>query len=117
VGVFWGDHVRREPAANAIGLYKEIDDSRGGSGFSFAALAADRAGTLFGERLIGRSSQLDAALAGPLTDADLLPSLSAFPEGFSAAEFKAQFGDRDSPAYRRLNDEIERRLAELPLYR
>jgi len=106
-----------EPAANAIGLYKEIDDSRGGSGFSFADLAADRAGTLFGERLIGRSSQLDAALAGPLTDADLLPSLSAFPEGFSAAEFKAQFGDRDSPAYRRLNDEIERRLAELPLYR
>lgn len=106
-----------EPAANAIGLYKEIDDSRGGSGFSFADLAADRAGTRFGERLIGDSSRVDAALAGALTDGDLLPPLAALPEGFSSTEFKAHFGDRDSPAYRRLSDEIERRLDELPLYR
>ncbi|HEX7234514.1 MAG TPA: hypothetical protein VF243_04520, partial [Nitrosospira sp.] len=31
--------------ADAIGLYKEIEDSRSGSGFSFNDLAADRAGT------------------------------------------------------------------------
>ncbi|HQU63337.1 MAG TPA: hypothetical protein PKY85_09350, partial [Nitrosomonas sp.] len=31
--------------SNAIGLYKEIDDARNGSGFSFNDIAADRAGT------------------------------------------------------------------------
>ena len=35
--------------ADFIGLYKEIDDARRGSGFSFADLAADRAGTRLGQ--------------------------------------------------------------------
>ncbi len=34
--------------SQAIGLFKEIDDSRGGSGFSFVDLLADRVGTRFG---------------------------------------------------------------------
>ena len=33
------------PLSDAIGLYKEVDDSRRGSGFSFNDIAADRAGT------------------------------------------------------------------------
>ena len=37
------------PLSDAVGLYKELEDSRGGSGFSFNDLAADRAGTRFGE--------------------------------------------------------------------
>ena len=37
------------PLSDAIGLYREVDDSRRGSGFSFADIAADRAGTVFGE--------------------------------------------------------------------
>jgi hypothetical protein len=36
------------PLADAVGVYKEIEDSRGGSGFSFNDIAADRAGTRFG---------------------------------------------------------------------
>ena len=37
------------PFADAVGVYKEVDDSRRGSGFSFADIAADRAGARFGE--------------------------------------------------------------------
>jgi len=106
-----------EPAANAIGLYKEIDDSNGGSGFSFADLAADRAGTRFGELIVENSPRLTSLLTAKVRDDDLLPSLQAFPEGYSADEFKAIFGNRDTPAYQRLSEEIERRLDKLPLYR
>jgi hypothetical protein len=37
--------------SQAIGLYKEMLDSRGGSGFSFTDMAANLAGTRFGEAL------------------------------------------------------------------
>jgi hypothetical protein len=35
--------------SDAVGLFKEVRDARKGSGFSFVDLAADRAGTRFGE--------------------------------------------------------------------
>jgi hypothetical protein len=41
------------PLADAVGLYKEVDDARVGSGFSFNDIAADRAGTRFGEFAAG----------------------------------------------------------------
>jgi uncharacterized protein YfiM (DUF2279 family) len=106
-----------EPAANAIGLYKEVEDARGGSGFSFADLAADRAGTRFGELVAEGSPRLDVALRGSLGDSDLAPSLDGLPEALSEAEFQRRYGGRDNPAYRQLLAEIERRLAALPLYR
>ncbi|HNC52571.1 MAG TPA: hypothetical protein PLO14_10085 [Accumulibacter sp.] len=106
-----------EPAADAIGLYKEIEDSRGGSGFSFADLAADRAGTRFGELVIGASPRLYTALAEPLSDGDLVGSFDGLPESLSESEFARRFGGMDSRAYRELTDEVERRLAALPLYR
>ncbi|MBL8409116.1 MAG: hypothetical protein JNJ81_15110 [Candidatus Accumulibacter sp.] len=104
-----------EPAANAIGVYKEIDDSRGGSGFSFADLAADRAGTRFGELVVDDYPRLYKVLRGSVTDADLLPSLAGLPEYLSEAEFKRRFSDLN--VYAQQTDEIERRLAMLPLYR
>ena len=106
-----------EPAANAVGLFKEIQDSRGGSGFSFADLAADRAGTRFGELVAGGSPRLRYALRSTLTDSELAPSLDGLPEPFSAADFEQRFGSGDNAAYRQVTTEIERRLAALPLYR
>lgn len=106
-----------EPAANAVGLFKEIQDSRGGSGFSFADLAADRAGTRFGELVAEGSPRLRYALRSTLTDAELAPSLDGLPEPFSAADFEQRFGSGDNAAYRQVTTEIERRLAALPLYR
>lgn len=106
-----------EPAANAIGVYKEIDDSRHGSGFSFADLAADRAGTRFGELVVADSPRLEQALRGPLRDADLVPALAGLPEYLPEAEFRRRYGNADNAAYRRLSTDIEDRLAALPLYR
>lgn len=106
-----------EPVADAIGLYKELDDSRHGSGFSFADLAADRAGTRFGE-LVGKGSErLDEALSKPFADDEIIPPLLGLPEYLYEGEFRRRFGAPGSQPYRAMTAEIERRLAALPLYR
>ncbi len=105
-----------EPVADAIGVYKEMADARHGSGFSFADLAADRAGTRFGELLGRRDGRLDALLKRDFADRDLIPQISDLPESISAADFQRQFGNTSSPAYRQLTAEIERRLDAVPLY-
>lgn len=106
-----------EPVADAIGLYKELEDARRGSGFSFADLAADRAGTRFGEALVNAPERIQPLLAGTMGDADLAPRLDDLPEFLAEREFRRRYGGIDSPAYRRLTDEIERRLDAMPLYR
>lgn len=106
-----------EPVADAIGVYKEMADSRHGSGFSFADLAADRAGTRFGELLNRGDSRLDALRTRKFSDSDLIPIISDLPESISAADFQRQFGNTSSPAYQQLTAEIERRLDALPLYK
>ncbi len=105
-----------EPIANAIGMYKEINDARHGSGFSFADLAADRAGTRFGDAINRDSPLLAAQLATPLVDRDLIPLLDGLPEYLREAEFRRRFGHADSQAYRELITEIEQRIAALPIY-
>lgn len=103
------------PLADAIGLYKEVADSRGGSGFSFNDLAADRAGTRLGQRAARDPLALQARLAAPLTEADLLPPVSDLPEALSAQEFQRRYGNVGAPAYRRAMADIEARLDRLPL--
>ncbi|HSG21587.1 MAG TPA: hypothetical protein VLA64_01375 [Azonexus sp.] len=105
-----------EPIADAIGLYKELADSHHGGGFSFADLAADRAGTRFGELLNRGDAKVLALVQGNLTDQDLIPPLNALPEYLNEREFRRQFGNSRSPAFQRLAEEIERRLAAMPLY-
>jgi hypothetical protein len=60
-------------------------------------------------------ARLYKVLRGTVTDADLVPSLAGLPEYLSEAEFKRRFGDPN--IYAQQTDEIERRLAMLPLYR
>ncbi|BDT67259.1 hypothetical protein os1_14340 [Comamonadaceae bacterium OS-1] len=106
------------PLADMVGVYKELDDAQGGSGFSFNDLAADRAGTRLGELATGAGVQkLQQRLAQGLTDADLLPKVSDLPEDLQAAEFQKRFGGVDGPGYKKMATEIERRIAALGLYR
>ena len=105
-----------EPIADAIGLYKELADARHGSGFSFADLAADRAGTRFGELLNRGNPRLQALVQGELSEHDLIPSLDTLPESINERTFRRQFSNPGSPAYQKLAEEIERRLAAMPLY-
>jgi hypothetical protein len=101
--------------ADAIGLYKEISDSRGGSGFSFNDIAADRAGTRFGQIAVRDPRRLQAGLSKGVTDDDFMPGVADLPEFLSEAEFKATYGEIGAPAYERMQAEIERRVASRPL--
>ena len=103
-----------------MGLYKEVDDSRGGSGFSFNDIAADRAGTRFGELATGRDaglSKIKRFLTDGVRDADLLPEVKDLPEFMQEAEFKRRYGGIGAPAYAKMMKDIEQRIAELSLYR
>ncbi len=108
------------PLSDAVGVYKEVDDSRGGSGFSFNDIAADRAGTRFGEmatRSEAGAARLHQKTSGGLAESDLFPVWADLPEYMAEAEFKRRFGGVGQPAYLRMTADIERRIAALPLYR
>jgi len=108
------------PLSDAVGLYKEVDDARGGSGFSFNDIAADRAGTRFGDMATAHAAgiqRLYQAAARGLREEDLLPDVRDLPEFMAQAEFKRRFGGVGQPAYVKMLAEIERRIAGLRLYR
>lgn len=105
--------------ANAIGLFKEIDDADGGSGFSFRDLAADMAGTQFGNRAVaGREAALaiQSHAARGLTDKQLMPQVDGLRESLTDAQFNAEFGGVGSAKYNAVVHDIEQRVAALPLY-
>ena len=103
--------------ADAIGVYKEVDDARAGSGFSFNDIAADRAGTRFGELALRAPERLQAALAGAVAEPDFMPDVHDLPEFMPEAEFKRRFGAVGAPAYQKMMAEIEARIAARPLHR
>ncbi len=105
------------PLADAVGVYKEVVDSRQGSGFSFIDLAADRAGTRFGELAIREPLRLQERLARGVPESDLLPDVSDLPEHLPAGEFKQRFGTVGSPAYQRMLADIDSRLDLAPALR
>jgi hypothetical protein len=108
------------PLADAIGLYREVDDSRRGSGFSFGDIAADRAGTVFGEFATHspeRARQLQQRVGAGVRESDLMPEIADLPEFMPEAEFKRRFGGVGAHAYRQMMQDIERRVAAAPLYR
>jgi hypothetical protein len=108
------------PLSDAIGLYKEVDDSRRGSGFSFNDIAADRAGTRFGEiatQSPASARGLQRRVTAGVRESDLMPETADLPEFMPEAEFKRRFGGIGAPAYERMMRDIERRVAACPLYR
>ncbi len=105
------------PLADALGLMKELGDTRGGSGFSFTDIAVNRAGSRLGEMAVRQPQRVQALLAHDPAAADLLPAVSDLPEFMSAAEFRARFGAVGAPAYEAMRADIEARISALALYR
>lgn len=103
------------PLADAIGVYKEVADSRSGSGFSFNDIAADRAGTRLGLLAKNAPAQLQARLAGPLRENQFMPEVADLPEFLHARDFQKTYGGVGAPAYQQMLAEIERRLDAMPL--
>ncbi len=106
---------RGGPLSDAIGVYKEVSDAHGGSGFSFNDIAADRAGTRLGLRAVRTPRALQQRLADGILEADLMPPVDDLPEFLPAAEFARRFGGVGAPAYRVMMAAIENRLDQLPL--
>lgn len=105
------------PLSKAIGIYKEVADSRSGSGFSFNDMAANRAGSRFGELAVAQPQQLQSLVAAGVQEPDFMPAVGDLPEFMSEADFKRRFGGVGQPAYTTMMAEIERRVAALPVMR
>ena len=97
-------------AANAIGVFKEMLDSRGGSGFSFADLSADRSGVRFAQAAIADPRRWQARVARIASEADILPPIDALPEKLQEPAFLRRFQARDNQAWAEMTAEIERRI-------
>jgi uncharacterized protein YfiM (DUF2279 family) len=102
----------------SIGEFKELlDTERGGSGFSFADLAADRAGIRFAEFAVDEDSarQLHKVTAEFAKETVFFPSISGLPEGIHQQEFERQ-GGIESEFYKKHLATIEQRIDRLALY-
>lgn len=102
--------------ADLVGLWKEVDDAKGGSGFSFPDLLADRAGVRFGELAQANPKLWAMQIATIKRESDLIPPIHALPEGLQEPEFQRRYRNRDNEAWARVQTEINRRLQALPLY-
>ncbi len=105
--------------ANTAGVYKEVDDAVGGSGFSFADLAADRAGSRFGALAVHPDTAfaLQTLIATGITEDDLMPPIDALAEGLPLDRIQRDYHDLNSPRYRAAIRLIDHRIATLRLYR
>lgn len=104
--------------AKAIGLEKEVDDSQGGSGFSFTDLAADYAGIKLAEYSLTGEQQarkIQTKLATVKLESDYMPSIASLPDGLTKQEFDDKYANK--PAYNSLEQLIKRRIDNLVIYR
>lgn len=104
-----------------IGELKEVYDmDNGGSGFSFADLAADRAGVQFSMMATdkhGGALHLQNFMADSDSESNFFPEIFALPEGLGLTEFKAEYQNTKSREYQSVVSEIDRRIQNLPLFR
>ncbi len=104
------------PAARTIGLAKELKDAQHGTGFSFADMAANRAGIVFAERLLAGEISL-VQIAQKFQVEDYLPPIDDLAEGIGAARLKLLYGTDAAESLGAKLLRIERRVLELPVYR
>jgi hypothetical protein len=102
--------------AETAGVAKEILDARGGSGFSFADLAADLAGIALAEKVLAERILLTDLAVG-FRVSDFVPEVADLPEGLTWDDFTDRFGSIGSDAYRDLRARILDRIGQLPGHR
>lgn len=107
-------------AASLAGTLKEIADADKGSGFSFIDLAADRAGTRFGEQAVASAPlarRLQQLISSGIGESDIVPPVDQLSEGLDSAQFTHRYGTLDSPAYREMLEQIDTLIGRCRLYR
>ncbi|NOQ15255.1 MAG: hypothetical protein GQ583_12365 [Methyloprofundus sp.] len=103
-----------------IGVEKELNDAKTGSGFSFIDLAADRAGIRFGEQATTNPRQamkIQQQMANIKNYQAFMPNVKDLPERLSSEAFKSQYKSVDSQKYQAILQEIDRRIAASQIYR
>lgn len=102
-------------AADKMGLAKEVLDAQGGTGFSFADVAANRAGIRFAKKVLASPSSL--ARIGEGFDPKLyMPVVDGLPEGLQQKKLKSEFGGPGDNRYEAQMQAVETRLDNLPPY-
>jgi len=105
-----------EQLALAAGVTKELQDANGGSGFSFADLAADIAGVELGTRILSSKISLEH-LSKEFRVDDFLIKPLGLPEGLSSAEFLRKYGTVSGSIYRQEESRLRTRILSLPGFR
>ena len=103
-----------EPARGA-GVVKEMLDSNGGSGFSFADMAANRAGIAFAVAVLKDRLTIDD-VARMFTVDSFMPPIDGLREGLQAKEFTAAFGGVGDQRLQAELGRIEASISGLPVY-
>lgn len=104
----------------AAGLYKELlDASPGGqgSGFSFNDIAADKAGSRFGQRARLQPMDLQARAADGRSDDFFMPKVADLPQYLSQQALQQRFGGVGSAAYNEMLGMIDARVEQLGVLR
>lgn len=103
-----------------IGKLKEIlDSAKGGSGYSFVDLTADKAGVELADFTLASEKnalRVQDILAKSADEGLFIPLLHDLPEGLNEAQFARIFGSEDDPRFREVESTIDERIAALPLY-
>jgi hypothetical protein len=108
-----------QQAAQIAGEEKELSDAHGGSGFSFIDLAADKAGTRFGEMAISspeNARKMQKAMSKIKDYSDFMPDPRDLPEHMNEADFKQRFESVNSPVYQEISKQIDARILATPIY-
>ncbi|MBN4053498.1 hypothetical protein JYT97_01275 [Haliea sp. AH-315-K21] len=104
--------------ANMLSIYKEVQDSRSYSGFSFSDITANQIGSRMGELASTNPNaalQLQRFFSEMELEIDYMP-LVGRPDGISEAEFIAQYGNRNSEAYLNRMESIKNTIELLPIF-
>ncbi|NOT11562.1 MAG: hypothetical protein HOP23_07010 [Methylococcaceae bacterium] len=105
--------------AQVMGEEKELSDAQGGSGFSFVDLAADKAGTRFGEMATSspeNARKIQKAMSMIKDYSDFMPDPLDLPEHMNEEEFKSRYESVNSAAFQTLSKQIDLRVAATPIY-
>jgi hypothetical protein len=105
--------------AHRVGLEKELSDSRGGSGFSFVDLAANRAGiqlALTATAFPEEAQMIQIRMGRIKKDTDIMPVTTGLPEGLSESKFIRLFENTESKKFLRISKAIDERIVRCPVY-
>ncbi|MCA9103625.1 MAG: hypothetical protein KDA63_20875 [Planctomycetales bacterium] len=108
--------VGGEPLALALGQTKEVSDSDGGSGFSFADLSADLSGVAFLQLVRRSDPSAIESLSKRFRIKDYLPKPTDLPEGLTAEEFQRDYGSVTDSRFLAARNAIAQSIRELPPY-